>query len=135
MRRSLLPGMRYPRSAPESNHLLTVRGATLQILATSPVVRTSFSFVVLIAVFLPIPQNPADQNRAAGYFNIDPGAATFRWAGTVAPIRRKLLESRALSDAIVARLARWEGLSGHVNDSSPRRRRRGIRIVGVRICL
>src|SRR6185437_14384857 len=34
--------MRYPRSCPESNHLLTVRGATLQILATSPVVRISF---------------------------------------------------------------------------------------------
>src|SRR5271155_746862 len=52
MRRSLLPGMRYPCRAPESNHLLTVRGATLQILATSPVVRTSLTFVALIA-FLP----------------------------------------------------------------------------------
>jgi hypothetical protein len=34
MRRSWLPGMRYPLSRPLSNHLLTVRGATLQILAT-----------------------------------------------------------------------------------------------------
>src|SRR5688572_14862389 len=32
--------MRYPRKRPESNHLLTVRGATLQILATCPVVKT-----------------------------------------------------------------------------------------------
>src|SRR5580658_3678039 len=36
--------MRYPCSAPESNHLLTVRGATLQIFATCPVVK-----IVLIA--------------------------------------------------------------------------------------
>src|SRR6266702_3420906 len=48
MRRSLLPGMRYPRNAPESNHLLTVRGATLQILATSPVVRTSFTLLLIV---------------------------------------------------------------------------------------
>lgn len=34
--------MRYPRSLPESNHLLTVRGATLQIFATWPVVNTGF---------------------------------------------------------------------------------------------
>src|SRR5262249_27747003 len=40
IRRSWLPGMRYPFSRPESNHLLTVRGATLQILATWPVVNT-----------------------------------------------------------------------------------------------
>src|SRR4029079_3134176 len=40
MRRSCEPGMRYPRKRPESNHLLTVRGATLQILATCPVVKT-----------------------------------------------------------------------------------------------
>src|SRR3954468_19434450 len=50
MRRSLLPGIRYPWRAPESNHLLTVRGATLQILATSPVVRTSFTLVVLVVL-------------------------------------------------------------------------------------
>src|SRR5438105_15582423 len=48
MRRSLEPGMRYPRRAPESNHLLTVRGATLQILATSPVVRTSFTLLFML---------------------------------------------------------------------------------------
>ena len=36
---------------PESNHLLTVRGATLQILATSPVVSTSFTFMALICIF------------------------------------------------------------------------------------
>src|SRR6476661_5755004 len=52
MRRSLLPGMRYPCRAPESNHLLTVRGATLQILATSPVVRTSFTLVVLVVLLI-----------------------------------------------------------------------------------
>ena len=40
MRRSCDPGMRYPLSLPESNHLLTVRGATLQIFATWPVVNT-----------------------------------------------------------------------------------------------
>src|SRR4029079_3738807 len=40
MRRSCEPGMRYPRKRPESNHLLTVRGATLQIFATCPVVKT-----------------------------------------------------------------------------------------------
>ena len=34
--------MRYPRKRPESNHLLTVRGATLQIFATWPVVNTFF---------------------------------------------------------------------------------------------
>src|ERR1700727_736960 len=34
--------MRYPRKRPESNHLLTVRGATLQIFATCPVVNTFF---------------------------------------------------------------------------------------------
>lgn len=34
--------MRYPRSRPLSNHLLTVRGATLQILATWPVVKIVF---------------------------------------------------------------------------------------------
>src|SRR5438874_6151333 len=42
IRRSWEPGMRYPRRRPESNHLLTVRGATLQILATCPVVKTFF---------------------------------------------------------------------------------------------
>src|ERR1700722_5696331 len=41
--------MRYPCRAPLSNHLLTVRGATLQILATSPVVRTSLTFVAFMA--------------------------------------------------------------------------------------
>src|SRR5205085_674976 len=41
-RRSWEPGIRYPRSRPESNHLLTVRGATLQILATCPVVKIVF---------------------------------------------------------------------------------------------
>ena len=40
--RSCEPGMRYPRKRPESNHLLTVRGATLQILATCPVVKIVF---------------------------------------------------------------------------------------------
>src|SRR5438128_387477 len=40
IRRSCEPGMRYPFRRPESNHLLTVRGATLQILATCPVVKT-----------------------------------------------------------------------------------------------
>src|SRR5436190_20892291 len=40
IRRSCEPGIRYPRRRPESNHLLTVRGATLQILATCPVVKT-----------------------------------------------------------------------------------------------
>src|SRR6266550_4501977 len=54
MRRSFEPGMRYPRSAPESNHLLTVRGATLQILATSPVVRTSFTFAVVLVLLIGI---------------------------------------------------------------------------------
>src|SRR5688572_31997656 len=42
MRRSWEPGIRYPRKRPESNHLLTVRGATLQIFATWPVVNTFF---------------------------------------------------------------------------------------------
>src|SRR3954452_19966966 len=42
IRRSCEPGMRYPRKRPESNHLLTVRGATLQIFATWPVVNTFF---------------------------------------------------------------------------------------------
>src|SRR5438552_10838321 len=57
MRRSLEPGMRYPCSAPESNHLLTVRGATLQILATSPVVKTSLTLLVvelLLMAFSPV---------------------------------------------------------------------------------
>src|SRR6187431_690480 len=56
IRRSCEPGMRYPLSRPESNHLLTVRGATLQILATCPVVKTfiarsplSFTLLVLVA--------------------------------------------------------------------------------------
>ncbi len=40
IRRSCDPGIRYPLSRPESNHLETVRGATLQILATCPVVKT-----------------------------------------------------------------------------------------------
>ena len=40
LRRSWDPGIRYPFRRPESNHLLTVRGATLQILATCPVVKT-----------------------------------------------------------------------------------------------
>src|SRR3954464_15502173 len=53
MRRSLEPGMRYPCRAPESNHLETVRGATLQILATSPVVRTSLTLVVELMAFSP----------------------------------------------------------------------------------
>src|SRR3954468_5920218 len=42
MRRSCEPGIRYPRKRPESNHLLTVRGATLHIFATWPVVNTFF---------------------------------------------------------------------------------------------
>src|SRR5262249_3152899 len=42
IRRSWLPGIRYPRSRPLSNHLDTVRGATLQIFATWPVVNTFF---------------------------------------------------------------------------------------------
>src|SRR5512135_478681 len=42
IRRSCEPGIRYPRKRPESNHLLTVRGATLQIFATWPVVNTFF---------------------------------------------------------------------------------------------
>src|ERR1700761_2602403 len=53
MRRSLDPGMRYPCRAPESTHLLTVRGATLQILATSPVVSTSFTLVVVLIASSP----------------------------------------------------------------------------------
>src|SRR5206468_10568495 len=52
MRRSFEPGMRYPRSAPESNHLLTVRGATLQILATSPVVKTSLTLLLVVELVL-----------------------------------------------------------------------------------
>lgn len=39
-----------PLEEPESNHLETVRGATLQIFATSPVVRTSFS----MGIFSPL---------------------------------------------------------------------------------
>src|SRR3954449_9423791 len=42
IRRSCEPGILYPRKRPESNHLLTVRGATLQIFATWPVVKTFF---------------------------------------------------------------------------------------------
>ena len=49
IRRSLLPGIRYPSSRPESNHLETVRGATLQILATSPVVSTSLVLAIVSA--------------------------------------------------------------------------------------
>src|SRR6516162_1926568 len=79
IRRSWLPGMRYPRSRPESNHLLTVRGATLQIFATWPVVKTFFMAgtpYYVIASLLPIrracpagdhPPTPHShhQNRAA----------------------------------------------------------------------
>src|SRR5215831_1516566 len=50
IRRSFEPGIRYPRSEPESNHLETVRGATLQILATSPVVKTSFSIGIVLTL-------------------------------------------------------------------------------------
>ena len=50
IRRSLLPGMRYPFSRPVSNHFWAVRGATLQILATSPVVRTFFPFAIIFAL-------------------------------------------------------------------------------------
>ena len=46
--RSLEPGIRYPLSRPESNHFVTVRGATLQICATWPVVKTSFLFCISI---------------------------------------------------------------------------------------
>jgi len=38
----LAAGNAVARSRPESNHLLTVRGATLQILATWPVVKDFF---------------------------------------------------------------------------------------------
>src|SRR3982751_2858878 len=57
MRRSFDPGMRYPCSAPESNHLLTVRGATLQILATSPVVSTSFILFAAAVVVVTLMSN------------------------------------------------------------------------------
>src|SRR3954464_9111185 len=51
IRRSCEPGMRYPRKRPESNHLLTVRGATLQIFATWPVVNTFFISRTPLALF------------------------------------------------------------------------------------
>src|SRR5690606_4888546 len=68
---------------PESNHLLTVRGATLQILATSPVVRTSFSFEALICITLP---PAALGERAANRPGLQPGPghrAMRNTAGTV----------------------------------------------------
>src|SRR5436305_12570819 len=75
MRRSLLPGMRYPRSAPESNHLLTVRGATLQILATSPVVRTSFTLAVVLVLLIGIfshsrPAGSLDPRRPSSLYDV-----------------------------------------------------------------
>src|SRR4029077_12882890 len=86
MRRSLLPGMRYPCSAPESNHLLTVRGATLQILATSPVVRTSLTFVVaLIALFslrTPMPRPSGRGENAVDTVYIDSPRERFRTGRT-----------------------------------------------------
>src|SRR4051794_27694875 len=51
IRRSCEPGMRYPRKRPESNHLLTVRGATLHIFATWPVVNTFFISRTPLALF------------------------------------------------------------------------------------
>src|ERR1700759_347285 len=78
MRRSCEPGMRYPRSRPESNHLLTVRGATLQIFATCPVVNTFFIAATPIRDSLsPLPGggrgHAAGEPRARA--GADPGAA------------------------------------------------------------
>jgi len=50
-RRSWLPGIRYPFSRPESNHLETVLGATLQILAIWPVVKTFISHLLFVFAF------------------------------------------------------------------------------------
>src|SRR3954467_10790723 len=82
-----LPGMREPGSAPESNHLLTVRGATLQILATSPVVRTSLTLVLACVEFmvrsLPTTAGESDQSRLT--------ARTCRAAGTVVAVDTPLI--------------------------------------------
>jgi hypothetical protein len=51
-------------SLPESNHLLTVRAATWQILATSPVVNTCFPLVV--GMFVRAAALPDQQLRRNG---------------------------------------------------------------------
>src|SRR5947209_6527350 len=110
MRRSLLPGMRYPCRAPESNHLLTVRGATLQILATSPVVSTSLTLVAFIAfspwaavaerllifcsVARTVRQKPAKPPDTA---NIDVPPATFRTPEWDLPSAAERLGAETLS--------------------------------------
>src|SRR6266581_222342 len=97
MRRSLLPGMRYPRKAPESNHLLTVRGATLQILATSPVVRTSLTLVALIVHLSPCERSA----RTVDTLNIDWPDACFRSSAPLLPNRAGILRLPDLSDAML----------------------------------
>ena len=55
IRRSLLPGIRYPLNWPLSNHLHTVRGATWQTFDTWPVVNTYLNFITLLTFIIDLP--------------------------------------------------------------------------------
>src|SRR5688572_30735034 len=100
MRRSWEPGIRYPRKRPESNHLLTVRGATLQIFATWPVVKTFFMFSYTPSSSL-VPGPPSRRGKPVGTVGHrgaatgsepgagDAGRAGVRRAGAIEPCVRR----------------------------------------------
>jgi hypothetical protein len=76
--------------------LLTVRGATLQILATSPVVRTSFTLAVVLIAFSPSARGLRLFSTAYVRFvtaNIVEAVESFR---ELAPILRDRREERVM---------------------------------------